>query len=199
MQTSHVDRGFIIPRIVGHLDMYSVRTVTLLSLFLFAVITVAYYVVGNTVSMAPFYLVPIALLSLRSDKKFSLPVAVVAGIVWVFLDYEHRVLYNGMRLWPDVWNGMIRVGMFSFFALILSRIKRDIMNEIQLNKELQAALDEVKQLSGLLPICAWCKRIRDEEGNWEPVETYITVHSDADFTHGICPDCARRYHPNTQS
>jgi hypothetical protein len=64
---------------------------------------------------------------------------------------------------------------------------------------LQVALDEVKQLSGLLPICAWCKRIRDEGGNWEPIETYITVHSEADFTHGICPDCARRYHPNAQS
>ena len=68
------------------------------------------------------------------------------------------------------------------------------MRETQLNNELQAALAEVKQLSGLLPICAWCKRIRDENGNWELMETYITVHSEADFTHGICPDCAQKYH-----
>ncbi len=61
---------------------------------------------------------------------------------------------------------------------------------------LQKALDEVKTLSGLLPICAACKRIRNNEnGSWQPIEDYIADHSDADFTHGICPDCANRLYP----
>jgi len=64
---------------------------------------------------------------------------------------------------------------------------------MKLNSELQAALAEVHQLSGLLPICAWCKRIRDDDGNWQQIESYITVHSEADFTHGICPDCAQKH------
>jgi hypothetical protein len=68
-----------------------------------------------------------------------------------------------------------------------------MLREMKLNADLQAALAEVRQLSGLLPICAWCKRIRDDEGNWQQIETYITVHSEADFTHGICPDCARKH------
>jgi tetratricopeptide (TPR) repeat protein len=57
------------------------------------------------------------------------------------------------------------------------------------NVELQAALDRVKQLSGLLPICANCKKIRDDTGYWQDVAVYIRDHSEAEFSHGICPDC----------
>ncbi len=61
--------------------------------------------------------------------------------------------------------------------------------------QLEKALQEVKTLSGLLPICASCKKIRDEDKNWQPIEDYIADHSEADFTHGICPECARRLYP----
>ena len=59
-------------------------------------------------------------------------------------------------------------------------------------RELQAALDQVKTLRGLLPICASCKKIRDDQGYWNNLETYITVNSGASFSHSICPDCARK-------
>ncbi len=58
--------------------------------------------------------------------------------------------------------------------------------------ELQDALEEVKTLSGLLPICAWCKKIRDDTGYWNQIEIYIRDHSDADFTHSICPECKNK-------
>lgn len=61
--------------------------------------------------------------------------------------------------------------------------------------ELQRALAEVKALSGLLPICSNCKKIRDDHGYWNQIEGYIASHSDAQFTHGICPDCARLLFP----
>jgi len=61
--------------------------------------------------------------------------------------------------------------------------------------ELQSALHEVKTLSGLLPICSSCKKIRDDQGYWEQIEVYIRDHSDAEFTHGICPGCARKLYP----
>lgn len=61
--------------------------------------------------------------------------------------------------------------------------------------QLEKALQEVKTLSGLLPICTSCKKIRDEDKNWQPIEDYIAGHSEADFTHGICPECARRLYP----
>jgi phosphoserine phosphatase RsbU/P len=58
-------------------------------------------------------------------------------------------------------------------------------------RELELALNQVKQLKGLLPICAYCKKVRDDRNYWQRVETYISAHSDARFSHGICPDCWR--------
>jgi hypothetical protein len=70
-----------------------------------------------------------------------------------------------------------------------------ILNVQRLEKELNAAQGEVNMLSGLLPICSGCKRIRDEAGGWQPVEAYISRRSEAKFTHGICPDCLRERYP----
>jgi PAS domain S-box-containing protein len=62
--------------------------------------------------------------------------------------------------------------------------------------ELQEALTEVKTLTGLIPICASCKKIRDDNGYWQQVESYIQKHSEAHFTHGLCPDCMDKYFPD---
>jgi hypothetical protein len=62
----------------------------------------------------------------------------------------------------------------------------------RLIRELQAALTQVRALRGLIPICAWCKKIRNDHGYWEQLELYLKNHSEADFTHGMCPDCARK-------
>jgi PAS domain S-box-containing protein len=84
-----------------------------------------------------------------------------------------------------------------------SAISRDITlrkseerERFKLIEELTESLKQVKTLSGLLPICASCKRIRDDRGYWQQVETYITDHTNADFTHGICPDCLEKSKPN---
>ena len=58
--------------------------------------------------------------------------------------------------------------------------------------ELENALANVKQLRGLLPICAWCHRVRDDQDYWKNIETYLTDHSDAQVTHSICPDCTAK-------
>jgi AmiR/NasT family two-component response regulator len=63
------------------------------------------------------------------------------------------------------------------------------------NEELKQALAKIKTLSGLIPICASCKKIRDDRGFWEQVEIYIEKHSNALFTHGICPDCGKKLYP----
>jgi GAF domain-containing protein len=60
----------------------------------------------------------------------------------------------------------------------------------RINEELRAALEDVKTLSGMLPICAWCRRVRDDHGYWAELEAYVAQRSDAHFSHGICPDCA---------
>lgn len=62
--------------------------------------------------------------------------------------------------------------------------------------KLLTALAEVKTLSGLLPICSNCKRIRNQDGGWEQMEVYIRDRSGADFSHGICPECERTLYPD---
>ncbi len=64
------------------------------------------------------------------------------------------------------------------------------------NEELREALSKIKTLSGLLPICASCRKIRDDEGYWSQIEAYVSRHTDAEFSHGICPDCAKRLYPD---
>jgi PAS domain S-box-containing protein len=67
----------------------------------------------------------------------------------------------------------------------------------RLIQQLQEALARVKKLSRLLPMCASCRRIRDNEGSWHELEYYIRKHTEADFSHGICPECRQRLYPET--
>ena len=71
---------------------------------------------------------------------------------------------------------------------------KDIMEMRRLNKELEEALEEVKTLKGIIPICCYCKKIRDDDGYWENVADYISKHSEAEFSHGICPDCMEKHY-----
>jgi sigma-B regulation protein RsbU (phosphoserine phosphatase) len=65
----------------------------------------------------------------------------------------------------------------------------------QKNKELADALGQVKNLKGLLPICMFCKKIRNDENYWQQIEDYVARHSEADFSHGICPECLEKQYP----
>lgn len=74
-------------------------------------------------------------------------------------------------------------------------LQQKIEEESRLNIKLQKALDEIKVLGGLLPICSFCKKIRDDEGYWHQLETYISEHSDAVFSHGVCKECCQKHYP----
>jgi len=78
--------------------------------------------------------------------------------------------------------------------IALSRFE-DLMELKRLNTELKAALEKVKQLSGLLPICANCKKIRNDQGYWDAVEGYLEAHSEVHFSHSICPECIEKLYP----
>ncbi len=70
-------------------------------------------------------------------------------------------------------------------------------NELKVkNMELQIALSEIKELRGILPICSFCKKIRNDKGYWEQIEVYIHNHTDADFSHSICPECLKKNYPD---
>ncbi|HXC36809.1 MAG TPA: PAS domain S-box protein [Candidatus Acidoferrales bacterium] len=83
-------------------------------------------------------------------------------------------------------------GFIGIFHDISERKKQEQERE-ELIAQLKNALAEVKTLSGMIPICAWCKNVRSDSGYWESVEQYVRHHSDADFSHGVCPTCAGRF------
>lgn len=84
----------------------------------------------------------------------------------------------------------------SIFVRDITEHRRADREREELIFQLQDALTNVKTLKGLLPICANCKRIRDDQGYWRTVETYVRDHTEAEFTHGLCPDCARKLYPD---
>jgi hypothetical protein len=88
------------------------------------------------------------------------------------------------------------IGIEALVLLALTSLRRSELGQEttgvalrQKNAELEAALAEVKELRGMLPICAWCKSMRDVDGLWDQLESYLARHSHATFTHGICPPC----------
>ena len=65
-------------------------------------------------------------------------------------------------------------------------------------KQLEAALQQVKMLQEIVPVCAWCRKIRDDDGYWQTVEKYLSSHFKVDFTHGVCPECVKSAFPDLQ-
>jgi len=113
-------------------------------------------------------------------------------------EVEENVLPNGERIFVQVVKAPLVnaagdvVGVQGIFWDITER-KRAEQKREKLIGELKAALAQVKTLGGLLPICAGCKKIRDDNGYWSQVESYISKHTDAQFTHGYCPECIKKY------
>ena len=84
------------------------------------------------------------------------------------------------------------------WTLLIER-REAVAAQKRLIAQLEEALSKVKTLSGLLPICSGCNKIRDDHGYWSQVEGYIQEHTDAQFTHGLCPDCIRKYFPEMEA
>lgn len=81
------------------------------------------------------------------------------------------------------------------FNLMIEKRKRIEDEREQLILELRDALKKVKTLSGLLPVCSSCKKVRDDNGYWSQIDAYIAEHSEAEISHGLCPDCAQKLYP----
>ncbi|BBO75514.1 hypothetical protein DSCW_29310 [Desulfosarcina widdelii] len=133
------------------------------------------------------------------------------GIIWTILFYACLIVILFLPGWFDghVYSGvtisrfLITLTIISIvgfglessrtrFSRLLSEKNRALRNEKQ---QLEKALKDVKALSGLLPICSNCKKIRNDEGYWEQVEVYVRDHSEAEFSHGICPECIKQLYP----
>jgi len=95
-----------------------------------------------------------------------------------------------------VFNRKGGVSKIAIFAADITGRKNIEKEREKLIQELTDALSKIKTLSGFLPICSSCKKIRNDKGYWEQIEIYIREHSEAEFSHGICPECAKRLYPD---
>ena len=132
----------------------------------------------------PYILV--VLVAMWSPTK-KLPIsAAICGTVLTILGFFMSP--EGGEAWKVLGNRGL--ALFAIWTVAILSLKQRIIYE-----EKEKALREVKTLSGFLPICASCKNIRDDKGYWKQIESYISNHSQAQFSHSICPDCAQKLYP----
>ncbi|MFW6205729.1 MAG: PAS domain-containing protein [Gemmatimonadota bacterium] len=123
----------------------------------------------------------------RSGKPFRSEVRIVmpdGGVKWIQLSsMPSPQSFQGQVLWSGV-------------ILDITEKKQADEERDRLVAELQDALARIRKLEGIIPICGFCKRIRDPDGRWQQVEVYIRRHSDTDFSHGVCPECRTEHYPD---
>ena len=151
--------------------------------FLLALIVLgADYLAGPLIQFPILYLAPVGLVTWYSGRRWGLIFAVTMGLA--------RLLFFSM--WITPWgisialiNTLIRLVVFTGYVYLIAKMA---VQHRAFNKE-------VRILTGLLPICSFCKKIRDTQEVWQPLETYITRYSEAEFSHGLCSECARIHYP----
>jgi hypothetical protein len=94
----------------------------------------------------------------------------------------------------DHRTGLFTRALIEYLEMIGAHVGLAVRNAMS-HEKLRAALEEIRILRGILPICCHCKKIRDDRGYWTQVEVYLRDHTEAQFSHGICPDCVDRYYP----
>jgi hypothetical protein len=144
-------------------------------------VLVADYLTGPFIQLPILFLGPVTLAAWYSGRGWGMAMAVILPLI--------RISFSSF--WAVPWtmleatvNGIIQIIALSAFAFLVDQAAQ--------RKALSA---EVKMLRGILPICSFCKNIRNDGSAWEPLEKYISEHSDAEFSHGLCPECAREHYP----
>jgi GAF domain len=137
------------------------------------------------------------------------------------VDPRGETVGHGSQIFAGLWDGEKVIGHISadnrvhnapllsqqcellrMFALHIGSLcarKRIEMEREKLIQELRSALARIKTLRGLIPICSNCKKIRDDQGFWQAMEAYVRKHSEADFSHSLCPECTRELYPDYAS
>jgi hypothetical protein len=149
------------------------------------------YITGYELGFFAFYFLPIAFAAWRLGLFSALVTAIFSAMVWFSMDALTGHAYRNNIV--AVWNTIIRLISFIIIGWGLAWIHDLLLKERNSTAELRRALAEIKILEGILPICASCKKIRSEQNQWQQMEVYITAHSKAQFSHGLCPECAKRY------
>lgn len=151
------------------------------------------YASGYDLHVFAFYFLPVWLIGWHVGLRSGIYMALLAAATWFTADYVSAHPYAS----PGIagWNALMELAACIVMAGIASVVRTQLRAREKLNMELFETMAQIKRLEGLLPICAACKQIRNERGEWELIEKYITAHSEAQFSHSVCPECARRLYP----
>jgi len=165
---------------------------TLFVVILVALIGVADWRTGYEISFFVFYFLPVCMAAWFLGLAGAITTSVLCRIVWATADLNSGRSYSSDAY--AVWNAVVR--LISFLAIgalgwLVSRLRRSLDREQASSVALRQTLSRVKVLESFLTICAQCKKIRNKEGIWEPLEVYVGQHSATRFSHGYCPQCAR--------
>ena len=146
---------------------------------------------GEEYDFFVFYFLPIGLAAWYLDKTFAWAVALLSAVIWPISDVlAHRLISPGIELWDE----FMRLVSFLVVAFAVSRLKTELATERSLTARLTEALAEIKQLQGILPMCSFCRKIRDDGDRWVPIEKYLLDHTDAKVSHGLCPACYKKHY-----
>lgn len=139
-----------------------------------------------------------ALVPLSFSRQVTAALIITVGDIVLFAKFK---ILEQPGTYFDIFTAFVCANVLgSFASWELQRWRRQqfkaFQREADARSKLERALFEIKTLKGIIPICANCKNIRTDEGHWRQLEAYIRDHSDADFTHGICPECQMKLYPN---
>lgn len=151
------------------------------------------YLTGFAVSLSVFYLIPISMVVWHVGRAAGIVVAGLSAIAWLLVD-----LFSDMSLpttFLPCWQAVMRLVFFLIVIFLLNGRQRAEQEREKLIAELQEALANVKTLRGLLPICSSCKKVRDDRGYWNQIESFVRERSEAAFSHSICPECEKKLYP----
>ena len=163
------------------------------SLVVLVVTGLADWFTGYRFNFYIFYFIPIAFAAWYAGKISTYAITVASAVSWFLCDLFTNPLRPEFVL--SLWNILVTVASFVVLAFALSEFRREYLREKELNAKLIEAMAHIKLLRELLPICANCKKIRNDNGYWEQVETYFQENSDIAFTHSFCPECVRKLYP----
>ncbi len=138
------------------------------------------------------YITPILFSLWFFQKELIILIAVVSTALVIF-----ALLWQpeANEMWKVIFNRVIAIYAIWVTAVLGLKRKKIEQSREQAVREREKAMEDLRILRGFLPICASCKKIRDDKGYWTQIEQYIKDHSEAEFSHGICPECAQKLYP----
>jgi hypothetical protein len=145
---------------------------------------------GYELNFFVFYFIPISVGAWFLGLGASVTLAVLSALIWFGADVLSG--HTPSSHIYAVWNTMVRLLSFLAIGWSVSKMRDALDRERDKAETLHRLLSEVKVLEAFLPICAQCKKIRNQQGEWQNLEVYIGQHSNTQFSHGYCPECARK-------